>query len=84
VPAASEQQRQKKKVFLSYSWAHQSVVKKIVQALQEEEIEYWLDIEQIAGSTVEAMADGIDECAGNWCAHKEIDCAGTDLVSRLF
>ena len=32
VPAASEQQQ--KKVFLSYSWAHQSVVKKI------EEIEY--------------------------------------------
>eukprot|EP01047_Picozoa_sp_COSAG01_P003218 COSAG01_NODE_94_length_26962_cov_9.110933_2_plen_634_part_00 len=50
-------------VMLSYNWAHQDVIKRLNAALQARGYVVWIDIEKMQGSTVEAMAEAVEECA---------------------
>jgi hypothetical protein len=47
-------------VMLSYAWAHQETVLRIRHALGELGYTVWIDVEQMSGSTVDAMARAID------------------------
>jgi len=49
-----------KHVMISYSWAFQDQVKKVREELRKHGFKVWFDIEQMAGSTVEAMAGAIE------------------------
>jgi hypothetical protein len=53
--AASQQH-----VMVSYCWEQQDVVLRIKAALVKRGYTCWLDVEQMSGSTVDAMADAID------------------------
>eukprot|EP00300_Choanocystis_sp_HF-7_P039547 c5868_g1_i2.p1 GENE.c5868_g1_i2~~c5868_g1_i2.p1 ORF type:complete len:642 (-),score=157.04 c5868_g1_i2:78-1973(-) len=50
-------------VMLSYCWADQKIVLKINQSLQENEFQTWMDVNQMSGSTLEAMASAIEGSA---------------------
>eukprot|EP01047_Picozoa_sp_COSAG01_P022601 COSAG01_NODE_1347_length_10632_cov_29.175370_3_plen_2601_part_00 len=62
-------------VMLSYNWGHQDVIKRINTALKGRGYTVWIDIEKMQGSTVEAMADAVEEaavvCYGISAAYKE-------------
>ena len=62
-------------VMLSYNWGHQDVIKRINRALQARGYSVWIDIEKMQGSTVEAMADAVEDaavvCYGISQAYKE-------------
>jgi hypothetical protein len=47
-------------VMISYCWEQQEVVLRIKAALSRRGYVCWLDVEQMSGSTVDAMADAID------------------------
>ena len=50
-------------VMLSYNWGHQEAVKRINVALKARAYSVWIDIEKMQGSTVEAMADAVEDAA---------------------
>jgi hypothetical protein len=52
-----------KHLMLSYCWAQQKAVVRIYHALVANGLNVWIDIEQMQGSTVGAMADAIDNCS---------------------
>ena len=52
---------QDRHVMISYCWEQQEVVLRIKAALAKRGIHCWLDVEQMSGSTVDAMADAIDK-----------------------
>ena len=62
-------------VMLSYNWGHQDVIKRINTALKARGYSVWIDIEKMQGSTVEAMADAVEDaavvCYGISQAYKE-------------
>jgi hypothetical protein len=47
-------------VMISYCWDQQEVVLRIKNSLTTRGYTCWLDVEQLSGSTVDAMADAID------------------------
>lgn len=52
-----------KVVFFSYNWAHQKEIVKLAGDIKAAGYKVWLDIDQMHGSTVEAMADGLDNAS---------------------
>eukprot|EP00051_Salpingoeca_urceolata_P005621 m.75029 g.75029 ORF g.75029 m.75029 type:complete len:601 (-) comp14465_c0_seq1:306-2108(-) len=52
-----------KHVMLSYQWDHQGTVKKIAEALKARGIAVWMDIYNMQGSTVDGMADAVENAA---------------------
>jgi hypothetical protein len=50
-------------VMLSYNWGHQDVIKRINSALQARKYAVWIDVEKMQGSTVEAMAEAVEQAA---------------------
>eukprot|EP00058_Branchiostoma_floridae_P015677 XP_002601165.1 hypothetical protein BRAFLDRAFT_75614 [Branchiostoma floridae] len=50
-------------VMLSYQWDNQEVVKKIKAALEAAGYKVWMDIDQMGGSTLEAMAGAVEGAA---------------------
>ena len=52
-----------KPVMLSYNWDFQEVIKRINAALKRQRYNVWIDIEKMQGSTVEIMADAVENCA---------------------
>eukprot|EP01047_Picozoa_sp_COSAG01_P013145 COSAG01_NODE_610_length_14860_cov_222.563647_4_plen_1950_part_00 len=62
-------------IMLSYNWGHQDVIKRINTALKSRGYVVWIDIEKMQGSTVEAMADAVEDaavvCFGISQAYKE-------------
>jgi male-specific lethal 1 len=50
----------KPRIMVSYNWDHQHIVKKIVRHLQKRDIDVWFDVDQMGGSTLEAMANAIE------------------------
>jgi CRP-like cAMP-binding protein len=50
-------------LMLSYNWDHQDAILRIVAALKQRGYSIWVDIEKMAGSTVEAMALAIENSA---------------------
>ena len=62
-------------IMLSYSWEHQTVIKRIHASLVTRGYNTWIDFEKMQGSTVEAMADAVEGaavmCYGVSRAYKE-------------
>lgn len=54
-------------VMISYSWAQQPLVLAMAAKLKEFGVPYWLDKEQMAGSTLEAMAAAVEGCSAMIC-----------------
>lgn len=50
-------------IMMSYSWAHQPTVVKLARALQKNGFTVWLDIDAMKGSTVDAMAQAVEDSA---------------------
>eukprot|EP00058_Branchiostoma_floridae_P015678 XP_002601166.1 hypothetical protein BRAFLDRAFT_75615 [Branchiostoma floridae] len=50
-------------VMLSYQWDNQEVVKKIKATLEATSYKVWMDIDQMGGSTLEAMAEAVEGAA---------------------
>lgn len=47
-------------IMISYQWSSQDKVKKIANFLKENNFKIWVDIENMEGSTLQGMADGIE------------------------
>ena len=45
---------------ISYQWANQPLIKKIRDSLQENGIKCWMDIDDMQGSTLNAMAGAVE------------------------
>jgi hypothetical protein len=52
---------QQKHVMISYNWANQPTVIRLASALKQRGYDVWLDVEQMNGSTLEAMAHAIEQ-----------------------
>lgn len=50
-------------IMISYSWAWQSLVKRIKTSLSEAGHNVWMDIDEMTGSTLEGMAKAVEEAA---------------------
>jgi len=50
-------------IMLSYQWGSQELVKKIADGLRHAGYRIWIDIEEMRGSTLEAMASAVEESA---------------------
>jgi hypothetical protein len=50
-----------KHVMMSYNWGHQPVIKRIHSALVERGYRMWIDVEQMKGSTVDAMSLAVED-----------------------
>ena len=48
---------------LSYNWDHQDVIKRINKALQTRGYMTWIDVEKMQGSTIETMAEAVEQAA---------------------
>jgi hypothetical protein len=52
-----------KHVMISYNWDHQPVIKRIHAALVQRGCSMWIDVEQMKGSTVDAMSKAVEDAA---------------------
>jgi hypothetical protein len=52
-----------KHIMMSYNWDHQSVIKRIHAALVQRGYRMWIDVEQMKGSTVDAMSLAVEDAA---------------------
>jgi hypothetical protein len=52
-----------KHVMVSYNWDHQPVIKRIHSALVQRGYSMWIDVEQMKGSTVDAMSLAVEDAA---------------------
>jgi len=50
-------------IMLSYNWGSQPIVLKIAESLKNAGFKIWLDVEQMHGSTLEAMADAVENAS---------------------
>jgi len=57
-----------KHIMLSYCWANQPIVVQLANDLKAAGFSVWLDIDQMAGSTLEAMADAVENSCVVLCA----------------
>ena len=48
-------------VMVSYQWANQEILKKIRDSLRQAEYPVWMDIDNMGGSTLQAMAEAIED-----------------------
>lgn len=48
-------------IVLSYNWGHQPMVKDIRDVLKNSGIKVWMDIDDMQGSTIEAMAKAVEQ-----------------------
>jgi len=56
-----EKKTKQKQIMISYNWGSQPVVVQLVQNLKSRGYKVWIDLEQMSGSTLEAMAQAIEE-----------------------
>ncbi|XP_052084596.1 uncharacterized protein LOC127721827 isoform X2 [Mytilus californianus] len=55
--------QQDKHLFISYSWKEKEIVLKLKDLLQEKGLLIWIDTEQMRGSTLQAMAEAVENAA---------------------
>lgn len=48
-------------VMISYQWANQNVIKRIRDNLRENGIKCWMDVDDMRGSTLDAMAQAVED-----------------------
>jgi len=57
----TEQKDAEKHVMMSYNWENQALIMRIKKALQEQGIKVWMDVDDLKGSTLQAMADAVEK-----------------------
>ncbi|KAL4613337.1 hypothetical protein GN956_G22622 [Arapaima gigas] len=50
-------------IMISYQWNSQKTMLKVNRALQDAGIKVWMDVEQMAGSTLQAMAEAVEKAS---------------------
>ncbi|XP_018619020.1 uncharacterized protein LOC108941064 isoform X2 [Scleropages formosus] len=50
-------------IMISYQWNSQGTMLKVNRALQDAGIKVWMDVEQMAGSTLQAMAEAVEKAS---------------------
>lgn len=50
-------------IMISYQWSNQSVLKHLGSFLKDKGYKIWMDIENMGGSTLQAMAEAVEESA---------------------
>ncbi|XP_025080765.1 uncharacterized protein LOC112556198 isoform X2 [Pomacea canaliculata] len=55
--------KSKSHIFISYSWTEKELVKEIRERLRAENYKVWIDYEQMGGSTLQAMAEAVENAA---------------------
>ncbi|CAC5419666.1 unnamed protein product [Mytilus coruscus] len=55
--------QQEKHLFISYSWKEKEIVLKLKDLLQDKGLPIWIDTEQMRGSTLQAMAEAVENAA---------------------
>lgn len=58
--AQIQAEQKKQHIMLSYNWSAQTQVKQVQRALQEQGYVVWMDVDQMGGSTLVAMADAVE------------------------
>ena len=58
-----EGEKQSKHVMLSYNWHYKALILKIHDALIESGYKVWMDVYDLGGSTMEAMASAVENSA---------------------
>lgn len=48
-------------IMISYNWGHQSTVKQISENLRNNGIKVWMDVDDMQGSTLQAMASAVEK-----------------------
>jgi hypothetical protein len=48
---------------ISYDWDHQATMQRLNAALQRRGYRTWFDMEQMKGSTIDAMSDAVERAA---------------------
>lgn len=48
-------------IMISYQWSHQDILLKVRDQLQELGYKVWMDVDQMGGSTLEAMAAAVED-----------------------
>jgi hypothetical protein len=61
--SSSKSAAKPKHVMMSYNWDHQPVIKHIHAALVQHGYTVWIDVEQMKGSTVDAMSKAVEDAA---------------------
>ena len=56
-----KKEHKKPQVMISYNWSSQDLVKNLYQNFVIAGLDVWLDIEQMSGSTLEAMAQAVED-----------------------
>ena len=46
---------------ISYNWGHQPIVKQICSNLRKNGIKVWMDVDDMQGSTLQAMASAVEK-----------------------
>ena len=46
---------------LSYNWGHQPIIKQICSNLRNNGIKVWMDVDDMQGSTLQAMASAVEK-----------------------
>ncbi|XP_071100866.1 uncharacterized protein [Haliotis cracherodii] len=59
----SEGQKSKGHVMISYQWANQEVLIKVKDCLKQNGYDVWMDIDNMGGSTLQAMAEAIENAS---------------------
>jgi len=60
VPGTTAAVKPVKRIMISYQWENQPVIKRLAASLQAAGYNVWLDLEQMSGSTLSAMADAVE------------------------
>ncbi|CAH1783289.1 unnamed protein product [Owenia fusiformis] len=50
-------------IMISYNWDHKAIVRKINDRLKANGYKTWIDVEQMGGSTLEAMAEAVEQAS---------------------
>lgn len=58
--SAAPVEKSNKRVMISYQWDVQPVIKRLAESLKSAGYNVWLDLEQMSGSTLSAMAEAVE------------------------
>lgn len=65
---SSKPKRAKRHVMVSYCWNDQEIVVQLANELKASGFEVWIDVDQMHGSTLEAMASAVEDSCAVLCA----------------
>merc|ERR1719285_751894 len=57
----NEEKNEYEHIMISYTWKYQTLAKKIANYFTERNQKVWIDVDEMSGSTLEAMANAIEK-----------------------